>query len=270
MSFTAPIGSPAERETGIIWPAKWEDKTPFDRLYQLGRTKVYHTGADLNLNFPHYNSDQHKEIYAIGDGTVTYAQRFPNPEAWGKLVIIDHGMVDGRPLFSRYAHVEAINVSLGQPVRTGDEIAKVGNGDGLFSYHLHFDISITEIFRTRPGHWPGRDRTSLRANYVNPQKWLQEHATSTGVIAPIIVSPAQNWYVSASLGLRVRQDHSTSAVQVGSLLYGSRVAIEDEERVDQDSYTWGRIRGGRYDGDWLVMGKSDQSEMYLSSSPPDR
>src|SRR5687767_12206950 len=120
MSFTSPIGSAAERAAGRIWPGKWDDYTGFDKLYALdtrGRNKAYHTGADLNLNYPNYNSDRHAEIYAIGDGIVTYAQRFPNPKAWGKLIIIDHGIVDGEPLFSRYGHVENPKVAFDQPVR---------------------------------------------------------------------------------------------------------------------------------------------------------
>ena len=40
-------------------------------------------GADLNLNFPSWNSDRHAKIYAIGDGTVTYARRFSATNRWG-------------------------------------------------------------------------------------------------------------------------------------------------------------------------------------------
>jgi hypothetical protein len=82
-----------------------------------------------------------------------------------------------------------------------------------------------------------------------------------------IISNLQILYVIASLGLRVRTGHTTSAIQVGSLLFGSRFAIETE-RVDQDSYTWGHINGGMYHGDWLALGRSDQSETFVSSNPP--
>ena len=257
MSFKAPIGSDEERETGNIWPGRWIDATGFLTPYAQG----YHTGADLNLNFPYWNADAHSNVYAIGEGQVTYAQLY-STQKWGKIIIIDHGTVDGNPLFSRYAHVENINVSVGQSVSAGDPIAAVGNGEGLFPYHLHFDISLTEILRTKPSHWPGSIRGSVLEHYVDPKDWLQAH------IAGGIIPTAQVWYVIATLGLRVRKDHSTSAIQVGSLPFGSRVSIADAERVDQDSFTWGRISGGTYNGDWMAMGKSDQSQTYVSRNPP--
>jgi murein DD-endopeptidase MepM/ murein hydrolase activator NlpD len=231
-------------------------------LYELG----YHTGADLNLNFPHWDSNAHSEVCAMGDGKVTYAQRYPNPKAWGNIIVIDHGTLDGKPLFSRYAHVENIEVTVGQSVSAGDPLAAVGNGDGLFAYHLHFDISLTEALRNSPGHWPGMNRGLLHQNYVNPQEWLQAHVTDG--IMNMNKSIAQIYYVIASLGLRVRQDHSTQATQVGSLKFGSKVSIEDTETVNQDSLTWGRISGSMFDGDWLAMGKADQSDMYVSRYQP--
>ena len=48
---------------------------------------------------------------------------------------------------------------------------------------------------------------------------------------------AQTYYVIASIGLRVRKDHSTSALQVGTLPFGSRVSIMDTELVSQDLIT---------------------------------
>jgi hypothetical protein len=103
-------------------------------------------------------------------------------------------------------------------------------------------------------------------DYVDPKEWLQLHVTG----GPIRTTQAlaQIWFVIATFGLRVRQDHSTSAVQVGTLAFGSRVLIDEAETFNQDSYTWGRIRGGMYNGDFLAMGKSDQSETYLSRNPP--
>ena len=261
MSFSAPIGTVEERESGKIWPGRWEDVTGYDKLYSLG----YHTGADLNLNFPHWDANAHSDVFAIGDGTVTFADLFSTQE-WGKLVVIDHGTVDGRPLFSRYGHVENITVSPSQPVGRGEPIASVGNGEGLFPYHLHFDISLTDILRSKPGHWPGHSRTLVHAHYVNPQEWLQVHVTDGVTNLNIFI--AQAYYVIATLGLRVRQNHSTTALQVGVLPLGSKVTIDDTATVEQDSFKWGRVSGGAFNGDWLAMGKADQSETYLSRFPP--
>jgi hypothetical protein len=262
MSFTAPIGTAEERAMGKIWPGKWVDVNSYNHLYELG----YHTGSDLNLNFPHYNLNAHSSVVAIGDGKVTFARRYHNPNAWGHIVVIDHGIVDGKPLFSRYAHVEAIEVAEGDTVSTGQPIASVGNGDGLFAYHLHFDISRTETLRNSAGDWPGSNRARVLKDYVNPQEWLQLHVTDG--IQNLNTLMAQVYYVIATLGLRVREDHNKSARQVGSLTFGTRVLLEDTQTVNESSLTWARISGGTYNGDWIAMGKEDQSEMYVSRYSP--
>jgi hypothetical protein len=260
MSFTAPIGTLEERNSGIIWPGRWIDALGYDKHYSYG----YHTGADLNLNFPHWNQDAHSDVCAIGDGKVTYAQIY-SKKVWGAIIIIDHGEVDGSPLFSRYAHVENIRVADGQDVQTGEIIAAVGNGEGLFPYHLHFDISTTDILRDKPWHWPGEKRALVHMHYVNPQDWLQPHVTTD---AEEVIPTTQVFYVIATLGLRVRQGHGLSAVPVGALTYGSRVVIVESSKLDEDSYTWGQIRGGHFNGDWVALGRADQSEMFLSVNPP--
>ncbi len=168
--YTSPIGSLEERQTGQVWPGEWVDATGYDKKYSLG----YHTGADLNLNKPTWNLDAHSGIYAIGKGVVTYAQVY-SKKVWGAIIIIDHGIIDGKPLFSRYAHVEDIMVEVGQKVKTGEQIASVGNGEGLFSYHLHFDISETEILKDWPSHWPGRNQALVHEHYVDPMEWLRDH-----------------------------------------------------------------------------------------------
>ena len=274
MSWTAPIGSVDERKTGKIWPGRWVDVNPFDTLYGLG----YHPGADLNLNFPSWDADRHSDIVAIGPGEVTYAKVY-STEVWGAIVVIDHGIVDGHPLFSRYGHVENIRVEVGQHVETGEKIAQVGNGEGLFPYHLHFDISKTDVLLNRPGHWPGHKRPLVRKHYVNPQEWLQAHVNANGNGKGkgkgkgkgedrVVIPATQDWFVTATLGLRVRDTPGTSGLQVGVMPFSTRVSIEEESTVDKNSYQWGRISSGMFDGDWIAMGKADGSEPFLSKFSP--
>ena len=268
-TFTAPIGSDEERKTGIIWPGHWADSTPYLTHYAYG----FHTGADLNLNYPHWDADAHSAVYAIGDGVVTYAQLYSR-KVWGNIIVIDHGIVDGKPLFSRYAHVDNIKVAAGQLVTSGDLVANVGNGEGLFPFHLHFDISTAEQLRTTPNDWPQEDKERLKREYVDPKRWLQEHVLNehvvSGIIPPAIqpeISAAQVWYVIARFGVRVRKNHGTAGSPVGSLLYGAKVSIE-VETVNQDDYTWGQISAGEFKGDWFAIGKADQSDTFVSGNPP--
>jgi murein DD-endopeptidase MepM/ murein hydrolase activator NlpD len=260
MPFQSPVGSEEEIASGAIWPGRWFDATPYLTRYSLG----YHTGADLNLNYPHWDLDRHSKVFAIGPGTVTYAQLYSR-QYWGNIVVIDHGMVDGLPLVSRYGHVENIRVAAGAQVQKGAHIANVGNGEGLFPYHLHFDISRTDELLQRPGHWPGSNIQLVRAHYVDPKEWLQAHAE--GAI-PFQPPPTQVMYIIATIGLRVRQDHSRSSRQVGSLPYGARVTIDRDERETQDGYIWGHLYGGNFHEDWIALGSEDQTEVFVSPNPP--
>ncbi len=266
MPFSAPIGTEEERASGKIWPGRWNDANPYLSHYSLG----YHTGADLNLNFPHFDLNAHSEVYAISEGKVTFARLF-STTAWGNLVVIDHGTVNGLPLFSRYGHVENIQVEDGQAVQAGEMIAAVGNGGALnFPYHLHFDISRTEILRTKPGHWPGEQKAQILTHYVDPKEFLQAHVSGDPANSFIAgnLPEGQIYFVIATLGLNVREDHSTSARKVGVLPFGSRIYIDDTQRVDQDSFTWGKISDGQFTGDWMALGKADNSQKFVSRNPP--
>ena len=83
MTFTAPIGTEAERAEANIWSGRWFDATGHSTSYPQG----FHTGADLNLNYPHYNLDAHSKVYAMGDGKVIYAKLFSTTD-WGKIIVI--------------------------------------------------------------------------------------------------------------------------------------------------------------------------------------
>jgi murein DD-endopeptidase MepM/ murein hydrolase activator NlpD len=59
-------------------------------------------------------------------------------EGYGNLVAIDHG--DG--VVSRYAHLDELWVSAGQPVAAGQQIGRVGTTGFAFGTHLHLELII--------------------------------------------------------------------------------------------------------------------------------
>lgn len=275
MPFLSPVGTEDQRNSGQIWPGTWVDATPYLTKYIYG----YHTGADLNDNGPRFDADAHAPVYAIGDGKVTYAQ-LVSKKVWGNLIVIDHGIVDGKPLFSRYAHVEAISVTKGEFVKTGHPLARVGNGEGLFPYHLHFDISTTEQLRNMPTYWPGQDRQGVKHHFVHPRDWLrQQHVLGSLPDMPPNPQPVPNptpippppaipiWYVIASAGAQVFKSPSATAEKSGTLARGDKISIS-EDGVNNESLTWGQIIGGKFNGDWMAIGKADRSETYVSTNPP--
>lgn len=173
--YDAPIGTKTERQEDDMWPGHWFDATGYAARYYRGTPQeAYHTGADLNLNRPYWDADAHSPVYAAASGVVTFAERL---SGWGKVVVIRHDPLvsTGQVLYGRYGHVEDIRVRVGDRVQRGQQIASVGNAEGTFPYHLHFDLSPTKVLETAPWDWPKLDLERLRRNYVDPQKFVVEN-----------------------------------------------------------------------------------------------
>lgn len=189
--FDSPVGSEEERNGPFpsgpvafgkypIWAGAWFDANPFLTWYNYG----YHTGADLNLPGAS-GADKGKPIYATADGVVTYAGK---AGSWGNIVVLYHpdalvtlpdGKSQRQPVYSRYGHVDdRILVRAGQEVQRGQNIALVGLPAGMISgWHLHFDISYTDLLRSRPGHWPNLSAIrSLQGRRASPMSAVYKQA----------------------------------------------------------------------------------------------
>jgi hypothetical protein len=104
-------------------------------------------------------------VYATADGTVIFAG--PDEQAtyspwgnfYGNLVVIEHS----DNLFTLYAHLFRIDVSVHQKVFAGDKIGEVGRTGGAIGSHLHFEVrrgDVEDYFATQnPELWlvPAKD-----------------------------------------------------------------------------------------------------------------
>jgi hypothetical protein len=174
--YDAPVGTAEERREDRLWPGAWIDAVGFGKRYQDSTSSTaYHTGADLNLNIPRWDSDRHAPVYAIASGTVIFAGRL---NVWGEVLIIRHDPLeqDGNPVWARYAHLTEIGVTAGDRVSRGQAVARIGKPEPVNApYHLHFDICTTSVLEETPGHWPRMDYQALTANYVDPRAFLLAH-----------------------------------------------------------------------------------------------
>jgi murein DD-endopeptidase MepM/ murein hydrolase activator NlpD len=293
MKFQSPVGTEEERNSGKIWPGGWTDATGFLNAKAPSYAYGIHTGADLNLNLAgNWDADKLAPVYSIGDGIVTYAQMWPNPKYWGNIVIIDHGIVDGKPLYSRYAHVAFIRVRPGDVVKMGQQICQVGHGGadgsatGLFSYHLHFDISYTKILRDQPQNWPApstnKRKELVMEHYVDPEKWLQQQHAGEGMpevmgntnTVPSDIKPPRvninpimpTWYVIAP-EITIYKKPSTTSEKSGTLTRGKQLFLGNEGVRNQDM-EWGKIVGGPFDSEWVAVRKADKSQSFISTNQP--
>lgn len=142
--------------------------------------KQVHPGVDLNGRGGG-NTDWHDPIYSVGDGTVTHAR---NHRVWGNVAVIQHATPDGTPFWAQYAHLERMDVTVGQQVAVGQQIGTMGRGNlnsqGKYTFfsHLHFEIRTVNV----PGdEWPSAkypDRAQaeayIRKTRKDPAVFLNE------------------------------------------------------------------------------------------------
>jgi murein DD-endopeptidase MepM/ murein hydrolase activator NlpD len=92
------------------------------------RSPAMHTGLD-------FRADTGDPARATAAGTVTLAGW---NAGYGKMVEVDHG----NGLATRYAHLSAIDVAVGQSVHIGQVVGKVGSTGRSTGPHLHYETRI--------------------------------------------------------------------------------------------------------------------------------
>jgi murein DD-endopeptidase MepM/ murein hydrolase activator NlpD len=115
--------------------------SPFGtRMDPFVKGPAIHTGIDMR-------GDVGDPVRATATGTVTTAGW---NGGYGKMVEIDHG----NGLSTRYGHLSAIDVTLGQKVRIGQIVGKIGSTGRSTGPHLHYE-------------------TRVDGDAVNPEKFLR-------------------------------------------------------------------------------------------------
>lgn len=101
------------------------------RSYNGGPYNSYHEGVDFDVGAG-------AKVYAPADGVVVLAEPLA---VRGNAVVIDHGW----GVLTGYWHLSRIEVSVGQRVRAGDVIGRVGNSGLSTGAHLHWDFWVGGI-----------------------------------------------------------------------------------------------------------------------------
>jgi len=142
-------------------------------------------GAGAVISLPYLDGGQHlgedwttakgdaalgEPVYSVADGWVAVAYDFAN--AWGKVVFIDYRLPAGRyPPFVEvmYAQLQTMDVTSGQMVKRGQKIGTVGNANGTYTAHLHWEI------RTAAGVGLGLGFDMRHDDRLGPSEFLAAH-----------------------------------------------------------------------------------------------
>ena len=113
--------------TPSIWPTHgWLSSSMGNRADPFTGERDFHPGLDIS-------AEKGDPIYSTADGKVTHAASAGN---YGNLVIVEHGY----GIETRYGHMSAFKVTVGQAVKRGDLLGLVGSTGRATSSHLHYEV----------------------------------------------------------------------------------------------------------------------------------
>lgn len=118
---------------GFIRPIGGKITSPFGwRTHPIFNSRTFHSGVDIA-------GPNRGIIKASNSGKVIYSGWYGG---YGKVVILDHGNVNGKPTTTLYAHMSSIKVSQGQTVNKGDVVGYEGTTGYSTGPHVHFEVRI--------------------------------------------------------------------------------------------------------------------------------
>ena len=121
------VGPFAARKGKLPWPTDGEIILRFGREKNPKlKTATFNKGIGIRAPLG-------RQIQAVYDGTVVYADWFLG---YGQLIILDHG----QGFYSLYAHGSEVLVRVGDTVRAGQVIGRVGETGSLEGPQLYFEL----------------------------------------------------------------------------------------------------------------------------------
>ncbi len=160
-----------EPETIKTLTEKLTWSTRFFGAYDLdaGEFSAIHPGVDLKLA-------EGTPIGSIAGGKVNAVHT--KNSGLGLHVIIEHRLPDGSQFFSIYGHLGEVSVSVGDSVKPGDVIGKIGMTGKTTAPHLHLQVDkgFGEEFHVAntPDHLPSRSEAGRF--WVHPIEFIRTYA----------------------------------------------------------------------------------------------
>ncbi|MFH1563059.1 MAG: peptidoglycan DD-metalloendopeptidase family protein [Nitrospirota bacterium] len=125
------VKKPAIRGTGDLpWPVRNHKVYREFGSYKHPKFNAYVVNKGIDIIAP-----KGETVTSVKEGNVVFANWF---KGYGMLVMVDHG----NGLYSLYANLSNILVSVGEKVSKGTSIGKAGNPVADEEYNLHFEIRV--------------------------------------------------------------------------------------------------------------------------------
>lgn len=114
----------------FIWPMKGTITSRYGyRRHPIHRKRLMHTGIDIARPYGY-------PVKASNSGTVIFSGW---RGGYGKVVMINHGNINGKNVVTLYGHLSSTTVGKGAKVRKGQTVGKVGSTGYATGPHLHFE-----------------------------------------------------------------------------------------------------------------------------------
>ncbi len=118
---------------GFLRPIGGRITSPFGwRTHPIFNSRTFHSGVDIA-------GPNRGSIKASNSGKVIYSGWYGG---YGKVVILDHGVINGKPMSTLYAHMSSIRVGQGQFVNKGEVVGYEGTTGYSTGPHVHFEVRI--------------------------------------------------------------------------------------------------------------------------------
>lgn len=116
---------------GFVKPVNGKITSSFGtRVHPIFKRKIFHSGVDIGVPYG-------TPIKAANSGRVMFVGWY---NGYGKVVILDHGKINGVPTTTLYAHMSQTLAKQGSNVAKGQVIGKVGTTGYSTGPHLHFEV----------------------------------------------------------------------------------------------------------------------------------
>lgn len=156
-----------EFATEFNYPVSWPDAEGFHDLQPFGENN--HLGEDWNDEGP-CDSDLGKPVYAIADGYIVSAKNHFG--GWGNVVRIAHKYKENgeeKIVESLYAHLDEITVTPDSKIESGQQIGTIGNVNGKYCAHLHFELRVKLNMPLGGGYSKNQE------GFLSPSLFIKSH-----------------------------------------------------------------------------------------------